>query len=709
MARPFREDVNIQPQGISTGQPQALMSLSQKLDNFAAQQAQVAAQRTIEAATIKGRQAGVEQQKTGEDLTLKKETYIGGIAKKAFNQAAREGYLKSLDNDIITSFSALAAQYPDNLQAYNTEAQAMSKGFIAHADPMSRPAVELSIDSLVSRHRPKIQAQQAKNVMDEANNEAAINATARGREAQSAAYEGDTISAGENLALAIDSVANRTDLSESQQSVAIRELQLQERQAFYSGELSRSYTDEGAEATMDKLAAMDGQPPQGFTPDEWERFISKESKNLNRRMAREKKQSAEDIKAAKLAASIKRGELLTNPDSPADPAGSSDNRKDLNNYYAVIAETWQGLSLQEQVDKNVEFITNSGLIPDRLISGINATMRSGNTEQIELISDLIARVQDNSPRSLADIPSEARAISSQIIDARRAGMDMEAATEAAVKNAYYLTDTEQDTIKLRSKEVAKDLEGALQSRANKDVNDGGFDTGWLSFVPDVPDVMLGDFRNSFERFMVMTGGDTTQSESLAYEATRSVWGVTETGGEKRFMKFAPEVMYAVPNSNMNWVEEQFNEEMEAIGAEGAMLGIDRDTAREAQPSYPVQVLDDNGRLQPLRGDYQENLTWRPDYSLTEEYQAIADAPVPVDKMETAKAKRARYLERRAAVIRRGIQSRVLSAVALPINERADYLASDEGRVHIERAINNMVAGGRLDPVEAKEAKRAFDL
>lgn len=61
------------------------------------------------------------------------------------------------------------------------------------------------------------------------------------------------------------------------------------------------------------------------------------------------------------------------------------------------------------------------------------------------------------------------------------------------------------------------------------------------------------------------------------------------------------------------------------------------------------------------------------------------------------------------MIRRGIQSRVLSAVALPINERADYLASDEGRVHIERAINNMVAGGRLDPVEAKEAKRAFDL
>ena len=85
MARPFREDVNIQPQGISTGQPQLLMSLSQKLDNFASQRAQIAAQRTVADATVKGK-AAAQDLEPGQKPTFKEPSFIGGIAKQAYKQ-----------------------------------------------------------------------------------------------------------------------------------------------------------------------------------------------------------------------------------------------------------------------------------------------------------------------------------------------------------------------------------------------------------------------------------------------------------------------------------------------------------------------------------------------------------------------------------------------------------------------------------------------
>lgn len=88
MGKVFQEDVNIQPQTFATGKPQLLMSLGETLDQFASQTAQIAAQNQIERATIHGQQAASEL-KRGEAPTFKEETFIGGIAKKAYNSALR--------------------------------------------------------------------------------------------------------------------------------------------------------------------------------------------------------------------------------------------------------------------------------------------------------------------------------------------------------------------------------------------------------------------------------------------------------------------------------------------------------------------------------------------------------------------------------------------------------------------------------------------
>jgi len=260
----FEEVVNIQPQTISTGEPEQLIGLAGKLDQFASFTANLAAEKTIEKASIEGQAAGLEQQQAGAPLELKEETFIGGIGKKAFNTAAREGYLKSLDNDNIESITTIAQENPTDLASFNDAVNGYAKGVMQNVDPASKSAVALSIDSMVSRFRPKIQAAQAKQVVDDANNEQAINATERSRLAQSSAFEGDSEQAGINLAASIDSISNRSDLSDEQKSVEIRNVQLQEREAFNSGELSRTYDNEGSGAALDQLSEMDGNPPQRF-------------------------------------------------------------------------------------------------------------------------------------------------------------------------------------------------------------------------------------------------------------------------------------------------------------------------------------------------------------------------------------------------------------------------------------------------------------
>jgi len=704
MAKPFKPVVNIQPQTVSTGQPQLLMSLSEKLDAFSSGVAGVAAEKQIAEAKIQGAQAGIEQQQAGGPLQLKEETFIGGISKKAFNISAREGYLKSLDNDNIEQITTIANDNAQNLMGFNDAVNAYAKGVMDNVDPSAKSAVALSIDSMISRFRPKIQASQAKAITDQANQDQAINATERSRLAQTSAFEGDVEQAGINLAFSIDSINNRTDLNDEQKSIRIRNVQLEEREAHFSGELSRTFDGEGPLAAMDQLDSL--KAPKGFTPDEWDKFVSQEQKKINRKIQRQKLDLKANAEAAKAAAKTSRGLLFLDPAIPADPSDSED-REDVNLAYEQVSQEWEGLPAQDQINNNVEFTENTGLVPNQMVSNVNAAMRSGTAEQVGLMSDYLSRVQETSPASLKDIPQESRAISLQVSDAIRAGIDADVALEQARKTTFGLTDTEKDTIRLQAQSVSKELTGNLQNMANQDLDQGGFDTGIFSLVPDVPAAMDGDFRNSFGRFMNMTGGNVEQSQKLAFQSTKSVWSVTETGGPKRFMKYAPEVMYNIPGINSNWIEDQFNEEMEVIGAEGAIIATDNSVARESRPSYPVLVQDESGILQPMRDENNALMRYKPDYKATEDYKELVGAPGR--KLEKSKKQRKINLERRANQIRRGIQVRVLGNEFIPFNERADFLKSEAGRTEIDIAIRNMQASNKINALEAQEARNAFDL
>lgn len=387
MAR-FTETVNIQPQTFSTGQPELLMSLSDKLGAFAAQQTNKRAEKVIADATLQGQTAGIEQQQAGGALELKEEKFIGGVSAKAFNTAAREGYIKSLDNDVMESFTNLAAENSQDLQSYNTGAEALAKGFMAGVDPASRPAVELSIDSMISRQRPRIQAAQAQAIVDQGNQDQAVNATERSREAWSASFDGDMENAGTSLAVAIDSISNRSDLSDSQKATQIRDVQLEERESFNSGVLSRTFDAEGSQAALDQLNEMSGNRPGGFTPDEWDSFIAGEQTKINRKISRQKAQASIDVNAgaAKLR-QYKTAKSLGFEVSPQDEA-------QLNSLIA-------GTDLQKAkkiIDDTAQFSVMSS--SDR--SAVLSQAQTGQLDDVEMFGSILKADQEINKLALAD-------------------------------------------------------------------------------------------------------------------------------------------------------------------------------------------------------------------------------------------------------------------------------------------------------------------
>ena len=294
MAKPFQEQVNIQPQTISTGQPQLLMSLSEKLDNFAADRAQEIAQKQIQEATIKGQQAGVAQQKAGGPLELKKKTFIGGISKDAFNKAAMEGYVKSLENDVRENLQQIEIDNPDDPNAYQIAVDAFAKKTIEGADPSIRPQLELSIDSKISQSRPRVIAAKAREVERLANDENAKVADGARIDAVDAAYDGNNEAAVHAEAMAIDAITQRTNIGDDDKQKLIRGLRTEVRESQLARSIDDTYDADGGNAAISMIEGL--KKPKGIELSDWDSFIAKQRAEVNRKDARKRAQAQIDLK-----------------------------------------------------------------------------------------------------------------------------------------------------------------------------------------------------------------------------------------------------------------------------------------------------------------------------------------------------------------------------------------------------------------------------
>lgn len=704
----FTETVNI---GQAPTIQSDTTSLSNRLQNFADQQIQRHAQNVSQQQFAAGRAAFEE----GEKPEFKEEKFFGRVGAEAYNKGLRASYVSSIDRDNREEVSRIVAENPKNLTGFNDAIESYRKSTLANVDPTARQVVSDSLDSLISSNRIRVQTNEIEATHQENNLETSSHVEAAANDALGFAREGDRQSAAESALAAFATIDGRVEagfINAEQAKVQKREIEKDMVEEGLKGGLIKTFDDAGAQAAFDELDDLSDKVPKGFAPEEWDSFISKAQTDLNRKNARQKQIAKENIKAVQLDNSIERGFLFTNPNIPADPAKGGQDRKDVNNYYDSASPEWEG-NVNELINNNVEFVKNTGLVPNQLISNMGASMRSGNTEQVTAMMEVMQRLQTESPGSVKDFDAESRAMSVQVSDAIRNGLEPELAVEAARKNTFGLTPTQKEEVRLAS---AGKKQSDKRISKLKEMVDDEFDPGIIfgggrlfPSEPDIPPGMQAEYMSNFNNFMSITGSNIEQSEKLAFESTKNRWGVSNTGGPRRFMRGAPESFYHVDGFDDSWIDDQFISEAEELGIEDAIIGTDEQVFRSDSPSYPILAPNKDGILDIVEDENGKPRRFQPDIKLTQEYQDVVE--LPAKKLEKAKQTRIKNLQRRALKIQRSVNADLFRPNgfigSIPKGERAELLATEEGRAAVRQSINNSFATGKIDQVEASEALRGF--
>lgn len=435
-----------------------------------------------------------------------------------------------------------------------------------------------------------------------------------------------------------------------------------------------------ADAAYDVIDGLAEKTPKGWSPDEWQAFLGKAQTEVNRRAKRELEDAKAFAEQEEMTALVDRGRLIFDNAYPIDPNKTTEEAKyDLeavNAYYDAESQNWSGLPVNEQINKNVEFVNKTGVIPKQLESRVNAYTRSGDAGQVVVASEVYGRLQETSPQAIRDFSDETKAILSSVNDARKAGTDVEVATEAARKYAYGTTSAQREEIKIKTAEFSKDIQSTLQDKLDAD-----FDPGIFGNEPDAPAAMQAEYKVLFDRYMLLTNGDTEQSESLSYNDLKGTWGETRIGGEKRFMKYAPESVYHIEGVDDEWIGEQFKQDL--ADYPDATLVVDPMTARSKKPEYAIMIPNNNGLMEPLFDENNRPLVWQPDFTQTDEYQAMVEAPGKA--MEKAIRQRDINNQRKMNALTNGVDAYM---------RRSGFDA--------ETSISNMLA---LDKISATDAER----
>lgn len=697
MAR-FTETVNIQqaPTVSFDATP-----LTRRLNEFTQKKNAEIAQKTAETSFTKGQ----ESFKKGEEPEFKEIGFFTGISSKAYNQGLRSSYLASLDRDNREEIAKLSVENSSNLIGFNEKVSSYRASVLKSVEPDLAATVSESLDSLISSNRIKVQSNEIRKNHAENDIETASHLQTVTDDALAFARDGNDIGAAESALTAFSSIDGRVAsgfMTKEQGAIAKREVEKGITEEKLRGDLFRKFDDEGEQAAFDELDGLSDKVKKGFSPEEWDSFISKAQTDLNRKSARQRQQLKANVEAEKLDNSIKRGFLFTNPDIPADPAKSSQDRKDVNNYYESVAPAWQG-STNEIINQNVKFVQDTGIVPNQLISNMNASMRSGNDQHVLTMMELMQRLQESSPNVMKDFPDESRSVSLQVSDSMRNGLDSAQAVEIARKNTFGLTKTEKETLKLKASEV--DVSKNFQEMVDDKLDPFTGFFGFLKGAPDIPPGMEASYKSNFDDFMVMTNGNAEQAEKLAFDTVQNVWGFSETGGPARFMRYAPESFYHVDGFDDVWVENQFLEDMENLGIEDAVIGVDGFVPRSDSPSYPIMAPNADGILDIIEDENGEPLRFQPDFKATQDYKDLIDSP---DKaIETAAQKRDRELKRRSGQVFRLVSSRAASP-SFSSPDKREFLKSEEGKEQVRSSVSNLLALEKIDAIEARETLEAFD-
>lgn len=371
----------------------------------------------------------------------------------------------------------------------------------------------------------------------------------------------------------------------------------------------------------------------GITPDPSE-------SNYASKMQRWEKFSKfvdDNIKAQDKVFSANRLQLAIQNKFPLDPNDKS-NQDAADNHFANNIEPSFNIRDENSLNAVAEISSSTGIVPSQIKSKLVTGSTSRNPELVIPMAKMYGQIFDNNSSAVNGLSTDAMAYYGKIYSLTRAGMDGKEALEIAYKATYEQDDMTKKM--LSEMKSGRKYENAREKAAQGNINSFFTFGGWSSPSIDKPSVSnreyMRDYFVLYDANFDKTGGDAELAKANTDAQIKTTWGVTSINGKDEVMKYAPEAVYRINESNAgNWIIGQWREEQKQLRSKvfGGMpddaefvLVPDAITARDS--SYSIQFKQTGSNkvpvFTPFLGDNGMPSRFKPEQSSSPMYREVMD-------------------------------------------------------------------------------------
>ncbi|MDS0905944.1 hypothetical protein OSC03_02820 [Morganella morganii] len=390
----------------------------------------------------------------------------------------------------------------------------------------------------------------------------------------------------------------------------------------------------------------------------------------------------------------------------------------------------------DSLNKTAEFVSSTGIIPDRVGSYFSAASMSKEPSIVVPMAKVYGQVFDSNPAALANMDSKSGGYFKTIYDLTSAGVGENEAVEFAYSQVY--EQSEEKKKHIRDITNTKDYSVKVDKLAQNAIN--SMSPSFYFGIPSTEDTgnpmwnYLVDYRTAYQANFISLGGNEDTAKAVTDMNIKKKWGVTELNGKEELMRYAPEAVYGINNSNAgNWVLSQWQEEKETLKplVEGGMadgddfiLFSDAITARDSSYGIMVNRTSKEGVVKPelLKGANGMAMRFKPDQKSSSMYQELiagnkANVVRANDKRSQNQDEKQRYETLANDVMAKNIpdyesvQQEVAERTAKNIEQnKADQKRRKEEAKQRRQRLNQQVEDARKnDPVFSSMEKTVEDM
>ena len=331
-------------------------------------------------------QEGLQNGSTEELEQKKVPLLFGRKTAEAHNKGLQDAYVLGIERDNIEKINELQSQFSDDVDGFDKASEGLTSS-LGDVDPLVQDTVQQSLGRMISQARLTVQRNNIRKdqVRSEAERKSAGDSFSR--EAFSASRNGDQEALEDHMFRFEASVHSRFetgDIDADERDFLLRDAHREVTEQSHLGNLSRQPIEEAVQ-NLDKLQE---RVPEGFTPDEWDSFLSRARQDVSQRLSAGK---------AERDARAKENQIRLDAFRDKSELGIQIDDSETALMSRLVAGTED-----EKTVRDINALRSFAVLPkdqrDAALDNINI-VTSGNPELAEMIHEANGKIQQEAERN----------------------------------------------------------------------------------------------------------------------------------------------------------------------------------------------------------------------------------------------------------------------------------------------------------------------